>query len=227
MKSKSLGTGLNHSVRSFQALRDFWELLPCMKTKGENPGLLKSPDHFQVIHIRSSVMTRAHLGCLIVLDYFFDPFLDSSLPLCFPQFCNFQKRTFAPGGWHGAGQDHPGHLHCCLLPAGMALAGGHSFFCEVYVGRGTVSLGTCTGSVKSLCDGWAVLCFAKVKLLNVLRQRNKSCTDLETWWWEIIWCWLYGICLIFFFILTDFLFVVQLICWEEGQLEKVCPLTLC
>lgn len=30
-----------------------------------------------------------------------------------------------------------------------------------------------------------------------------------------------------FFLLADFLFVVQLICWEEGQLEKVCPLTLC
>lgn len=81
-----------------------------------------------------------------------NPFLDSSFPLYFPQFCNFQEWAFAPGGWHGPGQDHPGHLHCCLLQGGMALAGGHSFFCEVYVGRGTVSLGMCMGSVKSLCD---------------------------------------------------------------------------
>lgn len=30
-----------------------------------------------------------------------------------------------------------------------------------------------------------------------------------------------------FFLLADFLFVVQLLCCEEKELEKVCPLTLC
>lgn len=155
-----------------------------------------------------------------------NPFLDSSFPLWFPQFCNFQEGTFATRRWHGSGQDHPGHLHCCLLPAGMALAGGHSFFCEIYMGRGTVSLATCPGSVKRLRDGQPVLCFAKVKLLNVLRQRNE-----KIYWFRNL---MVGDCLVLtvWYMPNFFFFGWFSICnpadlLGKGQLEKVCPLTLC
>lgn len=40
-----------------------------MKSKGENPGLLKKADHFQVIHSGGLVMTCAHLGCQTVTHF--------------------------------------------------------------------------------------------------------------------------------------------------------------
>lgn len=86
------------------------------------------------------------------------PLLDSHIsPLCFPQFCSFKKWPFTSCGWHGLGQDCSGNLHRCLLPKGMALAGGDSLFCEVHVGRGTVSFWSCGWPVEGMCDGYSVL----------------------------------------------------------------------
>jgi len=47
----------------------------------------------------------------------------------------------------------------------MALAGGDSFFCEVYVGRGTVSLRLCGWPVEGMCGGYSVLGLVQVKFL--------------------------------------------------------------
>jgi len=48
----------------------------------------------------------------------------------------------------------------------MALAGGDSFFCEVYMGRGTVSLNVCRWPAESMCDGYTVLHSTELKFLK-------------------------------------------------------------
>lgn len=138
-----------------------------------------------------------------------NPFLASY----FPQFCNFQKWPFTSCGRHGLGQDHPGDLRRCLLPKGMALAGGDSFFCEVHVGRGTVSLALRRWPVEGTCGDYSVLQSVQVKILRwILRVRRQN----PYFFRNLRWAKLHSIgidCVIqaCFLLLADFLFAVQLI----------------